>query len=787
MRTLLRTAYLPLAILACSEQPPESIAQHAAAIGLFDEDLLTQSDASSSDEPSDHFGKALATGDFDNDGYQDLAIGAPDEDDGGTDSGIVFIFLGGSNGIGSGGWEKFTQSSVVTGSNEDGDRFGFSLAAGNFNGDAYDDLAVGVPYEDTDGATDTGLVAIMYGSSGGLYPTHTESITQNSVNGASNETGDRFGYALAAGNFDNDNYDDLAIGVPYEDTGGANDTGLVAIMFGSSSGLLPSNTEVITQTSVSDATNEDGDNFGLSLAAGNFDNDAYDDLAVGVPREDTGGADDTGLLAILYGSSAGLYPVKSEVITQTSVNGTSNEDGDQFGWALAVGDFDDDGYDDLAASAPFEDHDGAANTGMVALLYGSSSGLLPAQTEWITQNSADAGNELNDNFGAALTTADFDDDGHSDLVVGVPFEDVAAHTDNGVVMVFFGGNAGVLPARSYWLRQGPFGGAEEDGDRFGSALAAGDFDDDGLPELAVGAPYEDVGVVQNSGAVFVSTLEPAAPDIEAAAAIVIDTNTGKTYAAKLPDERRAVASTAKMMTALLIIEAANRGDILYGDTVTISGEAAGIGGSEMNVMANDRVLVIDLLYGLMLPSGNDAAIALAEHLDGTEDDFADRMNDRAQDLGLTNTHFIYAHGRDPATVDKPLCEGNDFDNPNCAQYSSARDLAMLARFALSEPMFAQVVRTSRWTAAVRRGSSLLTFQLCNTNELIQDGTGTCNATTNLYNGAYGVKTGTTDLAKECLVAAAARGNEDIISVVLGTEQRYTDSTRLLDYGFQVGP
>ena len=149
----------------------------------------------------------------------------------------------------------------------------------------------GVPWEDTGGATDTGMIAILFGSGSGLLPSNSEAITQNSVVSSTNEDGDRFGYSLATGDFDRDGYDDLAVGVPYEDTGGANDTGMVAILFGSNAGLLPSNTEAITQNSVVSTTNETGDRFAFSLATGDLDGDGYDDLAVGVPYEDTDGTD----------------------------------------------------------------------------------------------------------------------------------------------------------------------------------------------------------------------------------------------------------------------------------------------------------------------------------------------------------------------------------------------------------------------------------------------------------------------------------------------------------------
>lgn len=762
-----------------------------AHAGGLPADILTQADAGATEESGDRYGWALATGDFDGDGFEDLATGSPYEDDGAVDTGMITVHYGGWSGIDSGGAERITQRSVVTATNEDNDRFGWSLAVGDFDHDGYDDLAVGVPYEDTDGATDTGMVAILYGSPSGLLPSNTEAVTQNSVVTATNEDGDLFGWSLAAGDFDRDGFDDLAVGVPYEDTDGANDTGLLGVLYGSPSGLLPSSSESITQNSVITATNETGDHFGLALAAGDFDRDGYDDLAVGVPDEDTDGATNTGMVGLLYGSSSGLLPSNTEAFTQSSVVTATNENQDRFGFSLAVGDLDDDGYDDLVVGVPYEDS-GAMDDGMIAVMYGTSSGLLPAHTEAITQLSAGEIKESGDRFGYSLAVGDLDDDGVSDLVVGMPWEDHDGATDNGAFAAFFGSTSGLLPARADWWQQGSFGGAEESNDRFGHTLAVGDFDGDGRDEVAVGAPYEAVGNLASAGAAFVSTLDPAVAALDATGAIVIDAGSGQVLGAKRPDHRRAMASTTKVMTALLVSEEITAGGLTLNTMVTVGSNATlpiFATTSLMGLATGDRLSVRDLLYGLMLPSGNDAAVALAEAVAGSEAAFADMMNDRAEDLGLDDTSFVYAHGRDPEDMNSAECSGDEFGTPACAHYSTPRDLATLARFAMGDPLFATIVGTPGWmtTTWVSSAGVAKNARQCSSNDLIRDGGGGCSAQAWAMPGAYGIKTGTTDRAGACLVAGVDDGSADVISVILGSTERYAPSTALLEWGLSVAP
>ena len=208
-----------------------------------------------------------------------------------------------------------------------------------------------------------------------------------------------------------------------------------------------------------------------------------------------------------------------------------------------------------------------------------------------------------------------------------------------------------------------------------------------------------------------------------------------------------MASTTKIMTAIVVLENANLDDI-----VTISKKAAGTGGSRLGLKTNDKITVHDILYGLMLKSGNDAAVALAEHVGGGIDGFAELMNKKASEMGLVNSHFVTPHGLDQEK-----------------HYTTAYELACMADYALNIPKFREIVGSKKYNITINARSSLIG----NTNELLG----------NLY-GVYGVKTGFTNGAGRCLVTACKRDDIDIITVVLSAntkKERTLDSVKLIEY------
>jgi D-alanyl-D-alanine carboxypeptidase (penicillin-binding protein 5/6) len=240
------------------------------------------------------------------------------------------------------------------------------------------------------------------------------------------------------------------------------------------------------------------------------------------------------------------------------------------------------------------------------------------------------------------------------------------------------------------------------------------------------------------------------PYVTARSAVLIEATTGTVVYGKNERMRMHPASTTKIMTALLAIE--------LGDTestVKVSGKAAGIGGSSLWLRKGQQMKLGDLIRGTMLRSGNDGCVAIAEHIAGSEKDFVRMMNLKARKLGAMSTRFANPHG---------LTEPN--------HYSTAFDLAIMARYGLKYPLFADIVSTREAEVTLTQGESEEKRKLANTNWLLWS-----------FEGADGVKTGTTAAAGYCLVASATRNGVQFISVVLDSDARWSDSARLLSYGF----
>jgi D-alanyl-D-alanine carboxypeptidase (penicillin-binding protein 5/6) len=253
---------------------------------------------------------------------------------------------------------------------------------------------------------------------------------------------------------------------------------------------------------------------------------------------------------------------------------------------------------------------------------------------------------------------------------------------------------------------------------------------------------------------------PPAPAIQAIAGMMIDTSNGDVLFTKNADKELAMASTTKVMTAIIALEGGN-----LDQPVTIGADAVkeGSGGdSHMGLSTGEVLTLRQLLYGLLLPSGDDAAVAIADAVaKERQANFIDLMNQQAQYLGLTHTHYVNPDGLD---VD--------------GHYTSARDLVYLTRYALRFPTFISIVSTNEYRIPATHQHKA--YDLQNTNELLSPNGG--------YTGADGVKTGTTGSAGECLVFSAKRGEHHLVGVVLNDPNdtaRYADARALLDWGFSV--
>jgi FG-GAP repeat len=416
--------------------------------------LLTQGNP----EPVDLFGVALAKGDFNADGFTDLAVGAPNEDVGADPSaGAVNVFYGSAAGL------PATSQVLLQGNPEIGDQFGVALDAGLFNDDDFLDLAVGAPGETVGGQLSAGAVSVFYGSAAGL-PAASQALLQGNP-----EPGDRFGAALVAAFFNADQ-GDLAVGAPGEDVGSAGGAGAVGVFYGAPGGL-PGASQVLLQ-----ANAEVGDQFGAALAAGFFDGDIFYDLAVGAPTETVGSNADAGAVNVFFGSASQLPGAAGQTLLQGPGVGGTAEPGDQFGAALATGFFDT-GPSDLAIGAPLEDLGAASDAGAVSVVYGSNAGLVGRNQTLTPDSPGVVGTaESGDLFGVALARGvffnNFNGDDFADLAIGAAGEDVGTQVDAGAVNVQYGSATGLPGPGGQLFTQDSagVGGTAESGDSFGSAL-----------------------------------------------------------------------------------------------------------------------------------------------------------------------------------------------------------------------------------------------------------------------------------------------------------------------------
>ena len=382
-----------------------------------------------------------------------------------------------------------TNQLLTQGNPEPVDLFGFAVAKGDFNADGFTDLAVGAPSEDVGAAGLAGAVNVFYGSAAGLPATSQVRLQGNP------ENSDRFGFALDAGLFNDDDVMDLAVGAPGETVGGQLSAGAVSVFYGSAGGL-PATSQGLFQ-----GNPELGDRFGAALVAGFFNAD-QGDLAVGAPGEDVGSAGGAGAVSVFSGTPGGL-PTASRVLLQANP-----EVGDQFGSALAAGFFSGSIFSDLAVGAPTETVGSNADAGAVSVFLGSASQLSGTAAQTLVQGPGVGGAaEAGDEFGAALA-AGFFDTGPSDLAIGAPFEDLGAATDAGAVNVVYGSNTGLVGRNQTLTQDSPgVAGTAESGDLFGVALARGiffnNFNGDDFADLAIGAAAEDVGAATDAGAVNV--------------------------------------------------------------------------------------------------------------------------------------------------------------------------------------------------------------------------------------------------------------------------------------------
>ena len=511
----------------------------------------------------------VAKGDFNGDGVADLAVGVPGSTIGGkANVGLVQVIYGSNNGLTtntSGFPRPQTFSQATLGNLLDlpapaaGDRFGTALASGDFDGDGYSDLAIGVPGKVIPGSlfgppASMGAIVVVYGSAGGLNLTRTaefdftSAITQNGITLPSLPALESFdfsraqlGQSLAWGDFNYDGAGDLVAGAPglslaYLGVTFSSAVGGIWEILGERTnhlGLGPYlGSNLWTQSSIDASwTDNAEDQFGYSLSAGDFNGDLADDIAIGAPFKAVGAVSGAGMVVVM----AGIYPTGLDPRAGHNrlSEGSLAKTGDHFGIALASGDFDSRGKAWLAIGAPSRTVGGVAQAGAVYVVPGPWQFFLAdinnsTTQEW-DQNRLGNTSETGDQFGTALAANDFNGDGAADLAIGVPFEDVIINginiVDAGEVDVIYGSpascssdgvfcNGGGLTTTAHapqvWDEVSPVAG-----NRFGAPLSAWNFGRNEVTcflnfcvphpaaDLAVGIPYATVNGTSGAGSINV--------------------------------------------------------------------------------------------------------------------------------------------------------------------------------------------------------------------------------------------------------------------------------------------
>ncbi len=441
-------------------------------------------------------GKRPLTTDINGDGHGDVVIGEPGRRVSDlANGGDVRIVWGNSQGLDVFGNEVFSQDNAfVAGTANVNGRFGAAVATADFHGDGFADIAVGAP----NSPEGEGSVTLLRGYAWGV-------TTQNSFVAAPAGTSvpapfanSNFGASLAVGDFNNDGFGDLAIGARGHNAG----RGGVKVLYGSASGLV--RTTGATNWFVQGAnsvpgTAEEGDGFGSSLAAGDFNGDGRTDLAIGAVGEDIGAATDAGSVTVLLGTASGLSGTGAQEFTEGAAGmpGTA-ESGDQLGFSLGAGDVNGDGKADLVVGAPGETVGGNANSGAIFLLRGDTAGLSTIDSQVIDESSAivpgDAGTAK---FGYSVAVGDQDGDGRAEVVVGAPDKNVGGQDQAGAVTVLPGSASGLVVAGTTWS-QGTNGiqDTAEANDHFGAAVRMARIRFQSRFDIVAGAPDETAAFVE---------------------------------------------------------------------------------------------------------------------------------------------------------------------------------------------------------------------------------------------------------------------------------------------------
>ena len=412
-------------------------------------------------QAGDQFGAALASGDFNGDGFTDLAVGVPGLLTSGFSGGVV-VFMGSASGLATSTAiffppSTFYPSDAIT----DGAQAAYSLTWGDFNGDGFGDLAVASNYCEAalcdSFNTQTAQITVLFGSANGLSANGSTGIQFKAPLFASAAIVPAK-LVLSAGDFNGDRISDLVAGLPTQTVNGSFiEAGAVHVFFG----VLNSGPTTVGQQAFIEPSPGIGNLFGSSLAVGDFNGDGFADLAVGAP----GANNNTGQVQIIRGSATGLQAV-IQTLTRSNLGQGAGASGDRFGGALAANDFNKDGFADLAIGAPGLAIAGLANAGAVFEVFGSAAAMNPS-VHPAQRFTRLGGVAAGDEFGSSLSAWNYGLSVHPDLAVGVPFATENGNSQAGEVNVFYGSATGLAISGAQIWTMSASGNLPLAGDHFG--------------------------------------------------------------------------------------------------------------------------------------------------------------------------------------------------------------------------------------------------------------------------------------------------------------------------------